>query len=177
MNLSPILKALADKGATIEMLIAATEAFELQQEEALSAKRAKDAERQQRHRMSRDVTVTNVTKETSSPSDGFPHPSLTSPSKENPPKGGQKKVSPAGKRLIEFLQETLKGQHTPQQVAQAPDCYIPDDFAEAWETKFPGMEERLMAEWEKFTRYFTSADCKKPVKKDWKAAWLNWITK
>jgi hypothetical protein len=53
-----VLDALLKAGATAEMIVAAVKADGAIEETRLTEKRAKDAERQRRHRLSRDVTVT-----------------------------------------------------------------------------------------------------------------------
>lgn len=82
-----------------------------------------------------------------------------------------------GKRLVPFLQEVLREQHSADEIAEMPDSFIPDDFATEWSERFPEQTERMIAEWEKFVRHFTGADCKRPVRKDWQGTWLNWITR
>ncbi len=72
-----VLDALLAHGATAEMIVAAVKADNAIAEQAVDERRAKDAERQRRHRLSRDVTVTNGD-------------SVTSPSPQSPPL----KVSP-----------------------------------------------------------------------------------
>jgi hypothetical protein len=62
------LDALVAAGATVEQIVALVKADMAEREAALEAKRAKDAERQRRHRESRDVTVTNAdSRDTPSP--------------------------------------------------------------------------------------------------------------
>lgn len=57
MSLSAdVLDALLAAGATAEMIVAAVKADMLEHERAVTEKRAKDADRQRRHRMSRNVT-------------------------------------------------------------------------------------------------------------------------
>ncbi len=106
MSISAIVDALIASGAPPEHIGAAVRAWEqallVKEETKLAEKRAKAAERKRQsrarqcHAMSQDVTVTSRDKCDTPPlpSDGFPDPSLTSPLplKENPPKGGQKKV-------------------------------------------------------------------------------------
>lgn len=103
--LAELIKALAATGATVEQIAAAVEAVEnqqLAQEEArLAAKREKDAQRKRKSRakqeLSRDVTVTPRDTCDTSPSDKESPQTpkeINSLSKENPPKGGQKKGSP-----------------------------------------------------------------------------------
>lgn len=59
MSLSAaVIDALVAAGATVEQLAAAVKADMAEAEQRLIEKRAKDRDRQRRHRMSRDVTVT-----------------------------------------------------------------------------------------------------------------------
>lgn len=59
MNLSAIIDAMVKAGCSAEQLAEVVRAHEADRERAAAEKRTKDAERQRRHRMSRDVTVTN----------------------------------------------------------------------------------------------------------------------
>jgi hypothetical protein len=52
-----------------------------------------------------------------------------------------------------------------------PDAFMHEAMAKAVPT------DEIWKQWEKFTNYFQSADAKKPLKKDWIAAWRNWIVK
>lgn len=58
MNLALIVDALVEAGATPQMIAAAVRAHAQVEENVKAEKRAKDAERQRHHRMSREVTVT-----------------------------------------------------------------------------------------------------------------------
>jgi hypothetical protein len=70
-----VLDALLAHGATAEMIVAAVKADNAKTEQAIEDRRAKDRERQRRHRLSRDVTVTPRDER-----DGFPNESnLTLP--------------------------------------------------------------------------------------------------
>jgi hypothetical protein len=85
-----VLRALKEAGATLDMILAALEADRLAEdrdrEATLETKRAKDAERQRRHRLSRNVT--RVTRDNCDPS---PSPGPPSPTKDppSPPLGAQ----------------------------------------------------------------------------------------
>ena len=88
MSIAAIVRALVQAGASPEMILAAVEAAEGSQSDALAKRRQSDADRQRRHRanvMSRDVTVT----ERDTPSPGMvpsapsPNPNPTIPL--NPP--------------------------------------------------------------------------------------------
>jgi hypothetical protein len=70
------LDALVAAGATVEQIVALVKADMAERETAIAEKRAKDAERQRRHRESRDVTVTSC--------DSRDTPSPLSPPKKDP---------------------------------------------------------------------------------------------
>jgi hypothetical protein len=97
MSLSAIIDAMVTSGCTPEQIAAVVKAVEAERDQAADDKRRKDAERQRRHRMSRDVTVTSVMSHdelvTPSPEvfphTPFPNPNPVNPSKKNP-KGFQK---------------------------------------------------------------------------------------
>ena len=82
MSLSPaIVDAMVSSGCSVEQLAAVMKAALAEGDQHVSDRRAKDAERQRRHRASRDVTVTNgdsVTAPALSPSpnenNSNPHP-------------------------------------------------------------------------------------------------------
>jgi len=84
VSISAIVRALRDAGATPDIILAAVEAHEATQADALAARRAKDAARQQAkrdrdsHVTSRDVTVT-VRDERDEPSLSRPPPPQTPP--------------------------------------------------------------------------------------------------
>lgn len=89
MNLYPIIEALVQSGAPSESILAAVKAFEDQIENKKKERRLKDAERQRRHRMSRDVTVTvcdnrDISSPLVPPSQVSPTPPSNSPP-YNPP--------------------------------------------------------------------------------------------
>lgn len=84
------IDAMLDAGASAEVIAAAWKAEIATQQKALEEKRAKDAERQRRHRSSRDVTVTGCDSADPSPFEVSPQtplpktPNQVSPL--NPPK-------------------------------------------------------------------------------------------
>lgn len=81
-----------------------------------------------------------------------------------------------GTRLVPFLISVMP-EVKKELIESAPHNYVPDSFAKLYEEKHGVNEDRLFNEFEKFAIYFTGADAKKPVKKDWLGAWRNWITK
>ncbi len=100
MSIAAIVRALVAAGATPEMILAAVEAAEMSQQDALAARRANDAERAKRYRdrhvTSRDVTVTECDEETSSCDASLSKEVLVSSYQKDPLKGVQKgEVSPA----------------------------------------------------------------------------------
>lgn len=100
MSIAAIVRALVAAGATPEMILAAVEAAEGSQQDALAARRANDAKRareyRERHVTSRDVTVTERDDETSSCDAPLSSEVLSSSYQKDPLKGVQKgEVSPA----------------------------------------------------------------------------------
>lgn len=81
MPLAGVVKAMADSGCTPGQISAVVTAAAVEQEAALSAKRAKDAERQRRYRASksRNVTVTDVMSRGVTVTDRDPSPDKESP--------------------------------------------------------------------------------------------------
>lgn len=94
MNHSTLVRRMSEAGAPMEAIAIALEALETLAAEAearLAERRAKDAERQRRHRLSRDVTVTSQDPLPSPSPSHSPIPTPLQLSKERPPKGGPKK--------------------------------------------------------------------------------------
>lgn len=101
VNLSAIIDAMLAAGCTAEQLAAVVKAQEAERERIADEKRARDAERQRRHRLSRNVTVTSVMSQDETvtpfpspevfPRTPFPNPNPNPeiPSKKEP-KGSQK---------------------------------------------------------------------------------------
>lgn len=89
MSLSPaIIDAMVASGCTAEQLAAVVKASLAEQESRAMEKRAKDAERQRRHRSSRDVTVTACDRrdnEVSSPLSSPPNDIYSNPPHHTPP--------------------------------------------------------------------------------------------
>jgi hypothetical protein len=86
------LDALLEAGATAEQIVALVKADMAERERALEEKRAKDAERQRRHRSSRDVTVTACDTATKGFPEVSPHtplPNQSQISPLNPPRIGE----------------------------------------------------------------------------------------
>lgn len=81
-----------------------------------------------------------------------------------------------GIRISEFCKRNLPPDAYEIFLAD-PEGVMPDCLLQIW-TKRRGAEtEAMWGQWTKFFKHFTSPDAKKPVKKDWETAWINWITK
>jgi hypothetical protein len=105
MSIAAVVDALVAAGATAEMIAAAVRAHCEQEDFAKAEKRARDAERQRKSRMSRDVTVTPCDScDTPLPevSEGFPEPlpNLPNPPPKKTPKGVQKAPLDCSESLI-----------------------------------------------------------------------------
>lgn len=90
------IRKIVTLGVTHEAILLTLDSMEI----AYNSNKSKGAQRQQRYRDRRNAGVTSVTGESVtqrnakvSPSDGFPHPSLTPPAKEKTPLKGVKKES------------------------------------------------------------------------------------
>jgi hypothetical protein len=142
-------------GATVEVIAAAWKAEMAAQEKAIEAKRAKDADRQRRHRESRDVTVTNAE-------------SCDSPAPLTPPL----KVSPDPFKITPPISPhpIRRGTRLPDNF-ETPGAWI--DWA-AEKRGWPRAEAREEAEC--FARYWQAKSGKEAVKLDWFKTWQNWVT-
>lgn len=84
-----------------------------------------------------------------------------------------KKTQERGKRLDEYVEscEDYDGLELNE--------WMPSEFMEFATSNAGGFyrdQDHIWNEWEKFIEYFiNNKDCKEPVKKDWLAAWRNWI--
>lgn len=76
-----VLEALKEAGATVDMILAAIRADAALADKATEERRARDRERQRRHRMSRDVTVTRCDRRDPSPKDINQTPNQVLPTK------------------------------------------------------------------------------------------------
>lgn len=89
MSLHPsVLDALLEAGATAEMIVAAVKADATLEQSRIESRRAKDRERQRRHRLSRGVTVTDCD------STDKPSPLNAPPKKAPDPKNTPPLISP-----------------------------------------------------------------------------------
>jgi hypothetical protein len=96
MDLSVTLAAMLDAGCTREQMLAVVQAHENEKKKGDAVRRAKDAERQRRHRLSRSVTRDRRDTALLSPSI-LNLPSY--PPKKRPPKGGPKERVPPPRKL------------------------------------------------------------------------------
>lgn len=162
MKPSELVQAMIDAGATMEACVIALRALE-ERDQADDERRAKAAERKRKSRARKDdgrdghVTVTGQSQDTSPPppeDKKVPDPKKThtpSTPPKNPPTGVKK-----GSRL--------------------PDDWRPTEADLAWaESAYPGRD--FDHETEKFRDHWRAASGQNAVKRDWSAAWKNWIRK
>ncbi len=147
-----VLDALLAHGATAEMIVAAVKADAVVEQAAIDARRAKDADRQRRHRSSRVVTVTNG--DTLSPQSP-PDKVSPDPFKITPPI--PPKPSSRGSRLASNF--------------EAPGDWIDWAMAKRNWSRADAIEES-----ENFARHWQSKPGKDAVKLDWFKTWQNWVT-
>ncbi len=147
-----VLDALLAHGATAEMIVAAVKADAAIEQASIDARRAKDAERQRRHRSSRDVTVTNG--DTPSPLNP-PLKVSPDPFKKSPP------ISP---------QPSGRGARLPTNF-EAPAEWIQWAVAKRGWSKSEAIDEA-----EQFARYWQAKAGKDAAKLDWFKTWQNWVT-
>lgn len=149
MSLSAaVIDALVAAGATVEQLAAAVKADMAEAEQRLADKRAKDAERQRRHRKSRNVTVT--------PRDDADAPPYEDTSTPPPPTAT--KVASGGKRK---RATSFPIDFTPQTTGKT------QAVVDGWP---PG---RLEDELQSFRDHHTA---KGTLSYDWQANWRTWVT-
>lgn len=175
MSIVAIVEALVGAEATPQMILAAVTAFEKQRESKENDRRHRDAERKRMSRMSHGHPVTSEMSKDTPPnsSNGFSNSSLTSftPTKENPPKGGQKK-SPQPEAQI-FSLQTAK----PKSIRGTRlhiDWDLPKDWGE-WAESLGMSREHVIRECDKFKDFWISKSGANATKMHWEATWRNWI--
>lgn len=57
----------------------------------------------------------------------------------------------------------------------AADWDLPADWRQETREKFGATDYQIDRQIDRFRRYWTGADCRNPLKADWKQTWLNWI--
>jgi hypothetical protein len=156
------IDAMLAAGASAEVLAAAWKAEIAAQEKALADKREKDAERQRRHRLSRDVTEchsdnADVTGSGVTPSLDKTAPQTPQKTKPNPsppynPPASQKR----GTRLADNFEP-------------------PEDWV-LWAMKKRGWNrDEAIDEAECFIRYWQAKPGREACKLDWPKTWQNWV--
>lgn len=163
MDILDLIAAMEAAEVPADKILSAVKILRDKQKEEEERKLALGRDRVRRHRngMKRDVTLQSVTDVTVTPTppDGFisPTPPFTSltPLKENPPKGGQKKVPQRGDRL-------------------SPDWRLPQPWG-AWAESQGLARDEVIRECQKFRDYWISKPGQQAVKLDWEATWRNWI--
>jgi hypothetical protein len=150
-----MIDAMLATGVTREQLAAVVKADIADREAAeaakIEARRAKDRERQQRHRLSRDVTVTDRDQRDTPPNE---RENLTPPH-NNPPKAKALDPKPKKNTL------PLDWQPLPFNIGT-----MAAQIVERWE---PGRMERELA---KFRAHYDAAGTKW---QDWQAVWCKWV--
>jgi hypothetical protein len=156
------IDAMLAAGASAEVLAAAWKAEIAAQEKALADKREKDAERQRRHRLSRnvtechsdnaDVTPTNVTPSLDKTAPQTPQKTKPNPSPPYNPPASQKR----GTRLADNFEP-------------------PEDWV-LWAMKKRGWNrDEAIDEAECFIRYWQAKPGREACKLDWSKTWQNWV--
>lgn len=179
---SSVIDAMLEAGATAEVIAAAWKADLLRQESELTEKRAKDAARQRKSRVSRNVTVTacdnngqRVTKDTPLVPPSFPPappnlPPIIPPENifgavsaaPTPPK---RKVGCRIERFIE-QQQQLDGE------VSRENC--PDDL-QRWASQEFGWDVNAVVDtWQDFCDYWAARAGAGGTKLDWPATWRRW---
>lgn len=174
--ITSVVEALVMAGATPEMILAAVRAFEDQKEIKEDNRRAKDAERQRRHRASRDVTVTECDNLSplSPPLDGglsfSPAPLILS--NLNPPLNPPALVSGRDSQEIAPQKREKANRGTRLHI----DWDLPDDWGE-WAEKQGMTRDSIIRECDKFKDFWIAKTGPNATKAHWEATWRNWIRK
>lgn len=156
MSLTPaIIDAMVAGGCTAEQLAAVFKADFKDRQKADEERRAKDAERQRRHRLSRNVTVTECDVAESPPLSRPPNENNSNPPTHTPEK--QTRARKGHRLPIDWEPQPLTG-----------------DTGTAVDGWPPGAQERELA---RFKDWAASASGPNAVKSDWQAAWRNWVRK
>ena len=152
MSLSPaVLDAMLSAGCSAEQIVAVVKADMVERERAADERRAKDAERQRRHRASRDVTVT-VCDEHDSP---LPLSSPQTPQQTPTPA----KTNPARVRGTRLTESWKPGSLT----------------GEAGKIAALRGSEWVGLELVKFRNHWIAKSGQSACKADWQRTWANWI--
>lgn len=163
-----ILRAMAAAGATVDMILAAIEAAQAKETVRAADRRAKEAERQKRYRLSRVLTRTNAESPvvTGCPRDnrdiGLNHSSING-----------NRVGQLDEHIDNTLTKSIK-KESKRSISAAID--VPEDASEDNRTfaKSKGWDDRKTAsEWQRFRDHSLSKG-KKHRNVD--AAWRNWVT-
>jgi hypothetical protein len=155
------IDAMLTAGASAEVIAAAWKAELAAQQKQLEDKRAKDAERQRRHRMSQDVTrchsdIADVTGSSVTPALDKEIPQTPKETKPTPTPPYSPPTSPKrGVRLADNFEP-------------------PEDWI-AWAMKKRGWgRDEAIDECECFIRYWQAKPGREACKLDWPKTWQNW---
>jgi hypothetical protein len=155
------IDAMLAAGATAEVIAAAWKSEITAQMKVTEQRRAKDSERQRRHRESRDVTVTNgdaanVTSDPVTPSLDKTDPQTPKKTKPNP--------SPPYSPPASLKRGT-----------RLPDDFEPPEDWIAWAMQKRGWSRgEAMDEAECFARFWQAKPGREACKLDWPKTWQNW---
>lgn len=162
MSVSQLIQDMVEEGVSAEIIGRTVELLVTKSNEKVTEQTTPltNAERQAKHRekqrlAKQDVTksnesnVTPVTKEKRTKKENAP------PSKENPPTGVKRKVSPRGSRIT-------------------ADWTLPIDWGD-WANEQGMPVDDILIEEEKFRDYWLGVGGQKGVKADWQATWRNWV--
>lgn len=153
-----ILDALLAAGATAEMIVAAVKADAAKDALAVEAKRAKDRERQRRHRESRDVTPCH--------SDGADSPSLDKSPPQTP-----LKINP-----IPCVRDAREGRWHRLPDEWQPARPLPAAIQAKADQWPPGALDDALADFRRWAVNAANTNGK-GRKLDWDQAWRNWVTR
>jgi hypothetical protein len=182
MSIDPaILRAMADAGASMEVILAAVEAAHAKANEKLDEKRRKDAERQRKSRANReqsqDVTVTprdntDITDISSSPLDGplsFPQTPNLSPL--NPPTTSIDNGGATADVLPFPKAKSRKADRSNRKTT------LPENFTLTAERLAFARKEGLTDETARreFAKFAASAEAHGRKYVSWDGAWQNWV--
>ena len=166
-----VLRALAAAGATTEMLIAAVEAAQIIEQEKLTEKRAKDAERQRKHRASlQSVTVTprDIERHGVTECDDVPQ------KEKSPTPPIRKTITPNNPSdCVPLAAETAprKARRAKARTSISENTQ-PSDADKLAAEKYGLGKENFRTEWRMFRNHHIS---KGSTMADWPAAWRQWL--
>lgn len=161
--MTEIVRALVSSGATPEMILAAVEAYEIDQLNKIKEKREKDAERQRRYRMSRDVTVT--IRESQFVTVTPPTPPLDAPLSLSP---DPLPLPPLNPPVTPVLVRASRGTRL------SVDWELDEEWGK-WAMQQGMAFDAVVIEADKFKDWWIAKAGAGGTKTNWEATWRNWI--